>query len=185
MVPCHHEFKAEIGFAGQGRADLPSSELFVQSLPIGVTEPVIYNEAMDFKRLAYTVMCLFVLNSCSSHKPILYPNAHLQSVGEETSKQDIARCRDVAEEAGASSSSGKAATVAKHTAVGGGAGAASGAVGGAITGSPGIGTAVGAASGATFGFLGGLFSPSQPDSAYVSIVNRCLAEQGYEVAGWK
>lgn len=72
-----------------------------------------------------------------------------------------------------------------HTAVGGGAGAASGAVGGAIAGSPGIGAAVGAASGATFGFLGGLFSPSQPDSAYVSIVNRCLAEQGYEVAGWK
>lgn len=185
MAPCHHEFKAEIGYCRTEAGPIYCSELFVQSLPIGVTEPVIYDEAMESKRLVYTVVCLFVLNSCSSHKPILYPNAHLQSVGEETSKQDIARCRDVAEEAGASSSSGKAATVAGHTAVGGGAGAASGAVGGAIAGSPGIGAAVGAASGATFGFLGGLFSPSQPDSVYVSIVNRCLAEQGYEVAGWK
>jgi Glycine-zipper domain len=140
---------------------------------------------MRFKRLACTVVCLYVLNSCSSHKPILYPNAHLQSVGEETSKQDIARCRETAKEAGASSGSGKAGTVAGRTAVGGGAGAASGAVGGAIAGSPGIGAAVGAASGATFGFLGGLFTPSQPDPAYVSIVNRCLAEQGYEIAGWK
>jgi len=137
------------------------------------------------KRLACTVVCLCVLNSCSSHKPILYPNAHLQSVGEETSKQDIATCRETAKEAGASSGSGKGATVAGRTAAGGGAGAASGAVGGAIAGSPGIGAAVGAATGATFGFLGALFTPSQPDPSYVSIVNRCLAEQGYEVAGWK
>ena len=140
---------------------------------------------MGLTKLVCTAVWLFVLISCSSHKPILYPNAHLQSVGEETSKQDIAKCRDIAKEAGASGSSGKGGAVAGRTAVGGGAGAASGAVGGAIAGSPGIGAAVGAATGATFGFLGGLFSPSQPDPAYVGIVNRCLAEQGYEVAGWK
>jgi hypothetical protein len=127
----------------------------------------------------------FATLSCSGSKPILYPNAHLQSVGEDTSKQDIAGCRVIAKEAGASSGSGKTGAVAGHTAVGAGTGAASGAVGGAIAGSPGTGAAVGAASGAVFGFLGGLFSPSQPDPTYVNIVNRCLAERGYEVAGWK
>jgi len=136
-------------------------------------------------KLTYFVVCLFGFTACSSHKPILYPNAHLQSVDEETSKRDIAGCREMAKEAGASTGSEKGVAVAGQTAVGAGSGAASGAVGGAIVGSPGIGTAVGAASGAVFGFLGGLFSPSQPSLAYVNIVNRCLAERGYEVAGWK
>ncbi len=140
---------------------------------------------MGSPKLACIVLCLFGLTTCSSHKPILYPNAHLQSVDEEISRQDIAGCREIAKEAGASTGSGKGGTVAGRTAVGAGSGAASGAVGGAIVGSPGIGAAVGAASGAVFGFLGGLFSPSHPDPAYVSIVNRCLAERGYEVAGWK
>lgn len=144
-----------------------------------------YDDIMRCRRATCAGLLLLWLTGCSSHKPILYPNAHLQSVGEETSKQDIAGCRDIAKEAGASSGSGKTGAVAGHTAIGAGTGAASGAVGGAIVGSPGTGAAVGAASGAVFGFLGGLFSPSQPDPTYVNIVNRCLAERGYEVAGWK
>jgi len=136
-------------------------------------------------KIAAVLLCLTGAMGCSSHKPILYPNSHLQRVGEETAKQDIEACRELAKESGASAGSGKGGTVAGHTATGAGAGAASGAVGGAIVGSAGTGAAVGAASGAVFGFLGGLFAPSQPDAAYVNIVNRCLAERGYEVAGWK
>src|SRR4051812_22652251 len=133
----------------------------------------------------YMIIGLLGLSGCSSHKPILYPNAHLESVSEDTSKQDIAACRETAKDAGASSGSSKSGTVAGRTAVGAGSGAASGAVGGAIVGSAGLGAAVGAASGAVFGFLGGLLTPSQPDSAYVNVVNRCLTDRGYEVAGWK
>ena len=132
-----------------------------------------------------TIACFAGLIGCSGHKPILYPNAHLQEVGEETAKQDIDGCRNLAKETGASSGSGKSGVVAGHTATGAGAGAASGAVGGAIAGSAGTGAMVGAASGAVFGFLSGFFTPSQPDPAYVNIVNRCLDERGYQVAGWK
>ena len=146
---------------------------------------MIYDGGMRWTISTCIIACLLGLVGCSSPKPILYPNAHLQSVGEDTSKQDIEGCREIAKETGASSGSGKGGTVAGHTAVGAGTGAASGAVGGAIAGSAGTGAAVGAASGAVFGFLGGLFSPSQPDPAYVNIVTRCLAERGYEVAGWK
>jgi hypothetical protein len=138
----------------------------------------------SIRRAAVMMVCLWAMG-CTAHKPFLYPNAHLKTVGEETAQQDISGCRDLAHEAGASSGTSKGGSVAGHTATGAGAGAASGAVGGAIAGSPGIGAAVGAASGAVFGFLGGLFTPSQPDPAYVNIVNRCLAERGYEVAGWK
>ena len=133
---------------------------------------------------AAALLVIAGLVACSP-KPILYPNAHLQAVGKEAAKQDIADCRTMAEEAGSSAGAGKTGTVAGHTAVGAGMGAAGGAVGGAIVGAAGTGAAIGAASGAVYGLLGGLFSGSQPDQAYVNIVNRCLAERGYEVAGWK
>jgi hypothetical protein len=126
------------------------------------------------------------LVACAGPKPILYPNAHLQSVGTEAAEADIKDCRQMAEAAGADEATGKAGGVAKNTAVGAGIGAASGAVGGAITGSPGLGAAIGAASGATWGFLMGLFtSKSQGNPAYTNFVNRCLQEKGYEVTGWQ
>jgi hypothetical protein len=67
-------------------------------------------------------------------QPVLYPNAHMQSVGKEVAAQDIEVCRQLAEAAGAEEGSGKAGRVATGTAVGAGVGAASGAVGGAIFG---------------------------------------------------
>ena len=128
----------------------------------------------------------FLLTACSSAKPVLYPNAHLQSVGKETAEQDIEDCKQLAESAGAEAETGKTGQVAKSTAVGAGVGAASGAVGGAISGAAGQGSLIGAASGAVWGLLMGLFSASgsQPNQAYSNFVNRCLQEKGYEVTGW-
>ena len=129
-----------------------------------------------------------LLASCSTAHPILYPNAHMQSVGKEIAAQDIEACRQLAEAAGAEEGSGKAGRVATGTAVGAGVGAASGAVGGAIFGAVGRGSMIGAASGAVWGFLMGLFrasGSSQPNQAYSNFVNRCLQEKGYEVTGWQ
>ena len=129
-----------------------------------------------------------LLVACSTAQPILYPNAHMQSVGKETAAQDIEACRKLAESAGAEGGTGKAGRVATNTAVGGGVGAAAGAVGGAISGSPGTGAMIGAATGAVWGFLMGLFresGSSQPNQAYTNFVNRCLQEKGYEVTGWQ
>jgi hypothetical protein len=130
-----------------------------------------------------------LLASCSTAHPILYPNAHMQSVGKEIAAQDIEACRQLAESAGAEEGSGKAGRVATGTAVGAGAGAAAGAVGGAISGAVGRGSMIGAASGAVWGLLTGLFyavvSPSKPNQSYTNFVNRCLQEKGYEVTGWQ
>ncbi|CUQ65156.1 glycine zipper family protein [Candidatus Nitrospira inopinata] len=130
-----------------------------------------------------------LLVACSTAKPVLYPNAHLQSVGREAAEQDIEACRKEAEAAGAEEGNGKGGEVAKRTAMGAGVGAASGAVGGAISGSAGRGSMIGAASGAVWGFLSGLFSvgsrSSEPAPAYKNFVNRCLQEKGYEVTGWQ
>jgi hypothetical protein len=129
-----------------------------------------------------------LLAACSTAHPVLYPNAHMQSVGKEIAAQDIEACRQLAEAAGAEEGSGKAGRVATGTAVGAGVGAASGAVGGAISGAAGRGSMIGAASGAVWGLLMGLFrasGSSQPNQAYTNFVNRCLQEKGYEVTGWQ
>ncbi len=138
---------------------------------------------------ASCIVTLLLLAACSSAHPVLYPNAHLQSVGKEAADQDIQDCKQLAESAGAEEGSGQAGRVATNTVVGGGIGAASGAVGGAIVGSAGTGSLVGAASGAVWGLLSGLFyaatGSSQPNQAYTNFVNRCLQDKGYEVTGWQ
>lgn len=138
------------------------------------------------------LLAVFLLSACSSAQPLLYPNAHLESVGKEGSEQDIEACKQSAESAGAiEGGNSKVGRVATGTAVGAGAGAASGAIGSVIYGaSAGLGAMVGAASGAVWGLLTGLFSavtgPShQPSQAYTNYVNRCLQEKGYEVTGWQ
>ncbi|SEN21435.1 glycine zipper family protein [Nitrosomonas marina] len=131
---------------------------------------------------------VFWLSACAGTGPVLYPNTHYQSVGNQVAEQDIAYCRQMAESAGARGGSSAAGNVAANTAMGAGVGAASGAVGGAITGSAGTGSMVGAASGAVWGLLRGIFyaaGPSQPNQAYINFVNRCLLERGYEVTGWQ
>jgi hypothetical protein len=135
------------------------------------------------------VVGMLALAACSSARPVLYPNAHLQTVGKEAAERDIEACKELAESAGAEEGSGKSGRVATSTAVGTGIGAASGAVGGAISGAAGQGSLIGAASGAVWGLLSGLFSaafgPSHPPEAYTNFVNRCLSEKGYEVTGWQ
>lgn len=134
------------------------------------------------------LLMMFLLGGCAGTKPVLYPNAHLESFGKEGAERDIQDCRKMAEAAGAAQETGKAGQVAGSTAVGAGVGAASGAVGGAIVNAAGSGSAIGAASGAVWGLLMGLWNAStgssQPSQAYGNFVNRCLQEKGYEVSGW-
>jgi hypothetical protein len=60
-----------------------------------------------------------LFTACSTAHPVLYHNAHMQSVGKEIAAQDIEACRQSAEAAGAEEGSGKAGRVATGTAVGG------------------------------------------------------------------
>ena len=127
--------------------------------------------------------CLLLLVACSQKRPVLYPNYHLQEVGEETAQTEIDECISLAKEYGtSSSSSGK---VAKSTAGGGAVGAAGGAATGAVFGSVGRGAAAGAAGGAAVGCLTGLFRSPEPDPVFRRFVEKCLLEKGYEPIGWK
>jgi hypothetical protein len=137
--------------------------------------------------------CLLLLVACSQKRPVLYPNYHLQEVGDETAQTEIDECISLAKEydecislakeyGTSSSSSGK---VAKRTAGGGAVGAAGGAASGAVFGSVGRGAAAGAAGGAAVGCLTGLFRSPEPDPVFRRFVEKCLLEKGYEPIGWK
>jgi outer membrane lipoprotein SlyB len=129
------------------------------------------------------IVVMTFLVGCSNQRPGIYPNAHLQEVGEEQAEKDIVACEKLADDHVSQSSAGK--EVVGKTAVGGAFGAASGAVVGAITGNPAIGAAIGAAVGATQGLLRGLWGAanSEPNPVYQNFVNRCLEEAGYEPTG--
>ena len=133
-------------------------------------------------------MVVFVVSlaACSTSRPVLYPNAHLQSVGQVVADRDIEECENMAKTAGAHPQTEGTGEVATGTAVGAGVGAAGGAVGGAISGGAGIGAAIGAASGAVVGLLSSIFGRrSAPSAAYTNFVDRCLREKGYEPTGWQ
>jgi Glycine-zipper domain len=132
------------------------------------------------------VLLMLWLTACSTARPVLYPNAHLQSVGQALADRDINECEQNAETAGVDRQEKGVGDVAAGTAVGAGVGAAAGAVGGAISGGAGIGAAVGAASGAVVGFLSSLLGRRHgPSATYSNFVDRCLREKGYEPIGWQ
>ena len=120
---------------------------------------------------------------CTTPAPVLYPNAHLERVGEAQSKRDIAYCETLANEYVHNPSQVKEA--AKYGVGGAAGGAALGAIGGAIGGDAGEGAAIGAAVGAAGGILAGLYQSNKPNPTYEEFVDHCLARHGYEVVGWQ
>ena len=129
---------------------------------------------------------LLALAGCAAaSRQVLYPNAHLNAVGQAQADADIAACRQLAASAGASGGAGQGEQAARSGVIGGAIGGATGAAGGAILGRPGTGAAVGAATGATAGFMRSLFRRSEPSEDYRGFFDRCLHERGYDPVGWE
>lgn len=123
--------------------------------------------------------------SCASHKrPVLYPNAYLQQVGEDQAQADIDECFEFAATAVDQYRKGERALEggAKGATVGAAAGAAGSAVGG---GSVGRGAGTGAAAGAAIGVVSGLWSGSEPEPIFKQFVEQCLRDKGYDPKGWQ
>jgi Glycine-zipper domain len=140
----------------------------------------------DIAKVVVLIAGVAAVAGCASEsRPLLYPNAHLSTVGQAHADADLADCRRMAETAGASAAPGQGEQAARDTAVGGAIGGATGAAGGAVLGAPGTGAAVGAAAGATASFMRSLFRRDEPSQAYRGFVDRCLRERGYEPVGWE
>lgn len=119
-------------------------------------------------------------------RPVLYPNATLNRVGEAVARAEVDACMARAQSAGLS-------PVEQNNAVGqrAGQGAAvagvAAAVGALVTGrnfdsilTSGVaGAAVGGSAGAVSGAM-----QSRPSSLYRQYVQRCVSDKGFEVIGW-
>jgi outer membrane lipoprotein SlyB len=141
---------------------------------------VLTEERGQINKILFVISILF-LTSCATG-PVLYPNAHLQKVGEAQAHKDIAECEVMADQY-VKSDAGIAA--AKSTAIGGAGGAVIGGAAGAVTGSLGRGIGIGAATGAAAGLVHGIIRASEPSPIFKNFMNRCLQEKGYEVIGWE
>lgn len=132
------------------------------------------------KAAVLSILMLF-LSGCAAG-PVLYPNTHLQEVGESQAQKDIAECEVLADQYVKSDAGIEAA---KSTAVGAAGGTVIGGAAGAVTGNLGRGLGVGAATGAAAGLVHGIIKASEPSPVFKNFMVRCLQEKGYEVIGWE
>jgi outer membrane lipoprotein SlyB len=140
------------------------------------------------------LLLALALAGCASHdadsassRPVLYPNAALNRVGDAQGRMEANACMARAQAAGlnptlASNEVGRRAGEGAAT-----AGVAS-VVGALITGRGGEGIlragAAGAAIGGSAGAVSGAFHNDRPNGIYRTFVQRCLNEKGFDVIGW-
>jgi outer membrane lipoprotein SlyB len=137
---------------------------------------------------------LALLSACAtgganstSARPVLYPNATLNRLGEAQGRSEANAC--MARAASAGLSPGQSGNeVGRRAGEGAAVGGVASAVGALITGRGGEGVlrsgAAGAAVGGSAGAVSGAFHNDKPSSTYRNFVQRCLGEKGFEVIGW-
>ena len=122
-----------------------------------------------------------------SARPVLYPNATLNRVGDGQGRVEVDACMARAVSAGLTPDE-KNNAIARGAGAGAATGAVASAVGALITGRGGEGAlragTAGAAVGGSAGAVQGAFRGDRPSSTYRNFVQRCLAERGFEVIGW-
>jgi hypothetical protein len=133
-------------------------------------------------RLLLALLAAAALSACASPRPKFYPNQHYQEVGADEAKKDADACY---QEAKAFVKANPMTPVARRTGWGAATGAAMGAVIGAITGDFRGALESGAAAGGVGGAAQGAYEGTQPDELVRAYTDRCLAEKGYSVLGWR
>jgi uncharacterized membrane protein len=129
---------------------------------------------------------MLVLGGCASSpkRPLLYPNSHLDQVGEQAAQQDINACMELARSSNVNEN--KDGEVGRKAAGGAAIGGASAAAWGLVRGG-GVGNRAlaGAAAGATAGAVGGGLQSTETSPLFMNFVNKCLSDKGYSVVGWQ
>lgn len=148
---------------------------------------------MRFHLFVPTALVTLLLCACattgsgsSSARPVFYPNATLNKVGEAKAREEADVCMAKAQSAGLTPDE-KTNAVAHDAARGAAVGGVAGSVGSLVTGkslerSLGNGVA-GAAVGGSVGAVSGAFK-DKPSQTYRRFVQRCLTDKGFDVIGW-
>ena len=121
-----------------------------------------------------------------SARPVLYPNAALNRVGETQARAEVDACTLRAQSAGLTPDE-KNNETARRAGQGAAVGGVAAAVGALVTGrgvdlvvrSGAVGAAVGGSAGAVSGAM-----QEKASATYRHFVQRCLSDKGFEVIGW-
>jgi outer membrane lipoprotein SlyB len=121
-----------------------------------------------------------------SARPVLYPNAALNRVGDSQARAEVDACAARAQSAGLTPDE-KNNETARRAGQGAAVGGVAAAVGALVTGrgmdrvvrSGAVGAAVGGSAGAVSGAM-----QEKASATYRHFVQRCLSDKGFEVIGW-
>lgn len=123
----------------------------------------------------------------ASARPVLYPNATLNRVGDAQGRIEVNACLSRAQASGLSPSQ-NTNEVGRRAGEGAATAGVASVVGALITGRGSEGVlragAAGAAVGGSAGAVSGAFHNDRPNGVYRSFVQRCLSEKGFDVIGW-
>lgn len=123
----------------------------------------------------------------ASERPLLYPNATFNKIGQAAADAEVNACLAKAQAAGLSPTAQNNA-VAQGAASGGVMAGVAGVVGGLVSGRSLEGSlaqgVAGAAVGGAVGATGGAMRPTQINPLYRNFVQRCISERGLESIGW-
>jgi hypothetical protein len=130
--------------------------------------------------------CASTGSGSATSRPVLYPNAAYNRVGDVQAQNEVVACQSRASAAGLRAEQGS--QVVQRAGEGAAVAGVASAVGALVFGRgadgmlrSGIGgAAIGGAAGATQAAVRG----GQPNSVYRSFVQRCLGEKGFDVIGW-
>jgi outer membrane lipoprotein SlyB len=140
-------------------------------------------EAANIIKLILIIIML-IFCGCAQQRPVLYPNSHLNNVGNEKAQADIDTCIHLAKQHGAEKNKGD--KIARDTAAGAAVGAVAGAAIGAVLGnSVGRAAGVGAAGAGAATMTRKTIDSGKPDPLFRRFVEKCLHEKGYETIGWQ
>jgi outer membrane lipoprotein SlyB len=146
-----------------------------------------FSAAAALSTLALLSACATGGPNSASARPVLYPNATLNRVGDAQGQAEANACMSRASAAGLNPSQSNN-EVGRRAGEGAAVGGVASAVGALITGRGGEGVlragAAGAAVGGSAGAVSGAFHNDKPNGTYRSFVQRCLSERGFEVIGW-
>jgi hypothetical protein len=145
--------------------------------------PFLYATAAAATLLA---ACATTGSGSPSARPVFYPNATLNKVGETKAREEADVCMTKAQSAGLTPDE-KTNAMAHEASRGAAVGGVAGSVGSLATGhglerSLEHGVA-GAAVGGSVGAVSGAFK-DKPNQTYRRFVQRCLTEKGFDVIGW-
>lgn len=145
------------------------------------------------RRAAPLALAIGLLAGCAatgpgspSARPVLYPNAVLNRVGDSQARAEVDACAARAQSAGLTPDE-KNNETARRAGQGAAVGGVAAAVGALVTGrgmdrvvrSGAVGAAVGGSAGAVSGAM-----QEKASATYRHFVQRCLSDKGFEVIGW-